>query len=232
MDLKRFLWFLSLEDLYLIAEETKADHGEDLVLVHGAHISYCHLDVVAEPLDDALTEVNYHLDDVLALYLGVAHVHCASVGHVSAGVERNEVLVVEGAVLKGVSAFAVANPKQKPVVLDDIDLETQLADSLWQGITSYFVVILHIFEVLECPLVEPVQLLASSLQAHLRQELMIPHLDLQLEHVRYVIHINPHFGEVVLFYPLLDTRNLLADFSRNGLKICPLCDLIAMDGLL
>lgn len=145
VDLNGFFWFLSLEDLYLIAEETKADHGEDLFLVHGAQISYCHFDVVAEPPDDALTEVNYHFDDVLALYLGIAHVHCASVGHVSAGVERDEILVVEGAVLKGVSAFAVANPEQKPVVLDDIDLETQLADSLWQGTASYFVVILHIF---------------------------------------------------------------------------------------
>lgn len=122
--LKGFFWFLSLEDLDLIAEETKADHGEDLVLVHRAHISYCHFDIIAEPPDDALTEVNYHLDDILALYLGVAHMHCASVGHISAGVERYEVLVIEGRVLKGVSAFAVADPKQKPIVLDGINLET------------------------------------------------------------------------------------------------------------
>lgn len=66
-----------------------------MLLVHGAHICYCHFDVVAEPLDDALTEVNYHFDDVLALYLGVAHVHRASVYHISAGVERDEVFVIE-----------------------------------------------------------------------------------------------------------------------------------------
>ena len=218
MDLRGFFGFFCLKYLELVAEEAQADHGEDFLLVHRAHVGCCHLDVVAEPLDDTLAEVNYHFDDVLALDLGVAHVHCAAVGHVPARVERDEVLVIEGAALQVVPALAVANPEQQPVVFDDVDLEAQFADSPRQSAARHFVVVLHVFEVLERALVEPMQLVASPLQAHLGQELVILHLNLQLEHACDATHVCPHLGEVVLSYLLLDGLDLPLDLGSDGLQ--------------